>query len=97
MKPEGPEARSQAQWHFREVSRERAKKQGRKKPPPADKLIPITVAPEPPNEIVKRKILVIDIGGTHVKMMISRDKTAQIQIGTENDAARDDHAREGRS
>jgi polyphosphate kinase len=48
LKPEGTEARSQAQWHFREVSRERAKKQGRKKtPPPADKLIPITVAPEP--------------------------------------------------
>ena len=48
LQPEGTEARSQAQWHFREVSRERAKKQGRKKtPPPADKLIPITVAPEP--------------------------------------------------
>lgn len=48
LKPEGPEERSQAQWHFREVSRERAKKQGRKKtPPPADKLIPIKVAPEP--------------------------------------------------
>jgi polyphosphate kinase len=48
LKPEGPEPRAQAQWHFREVSRERAKQQGRKKPPPADKLIPITVAPEPP-------------------------------------------------
>jgi polyphosphate kinase len=48
LKPEGPEERSQAQWHFREVSRERAKAQGRKKPAPADKLIPITVAPEPP-------------------------------------------------
>ena len=48
LKPEGLEGRSQAQWHFREVSRERAKKQGRKKTPsPADKLIPITVAPEP--------------------------------------------------
>src|ERR1700688_3640960 len=41
LKPEGPEPRSQAQWHFREVSRERAKQQRRKKPPPADKLIPI--------------------------------------------------------
>jgi polyphosphate kinase len=48
LKPEGPEPRSQAQWHFREVSRERAKQQRRKKPAPADKLIPITVAPEPP-------------------------------------------------
>jgi polyphosphate kinase len=48
LKPEGLEPRSQAQWHFRELSRERAKKQGRKKPPPADKLIPITVAPPPP-------------------------------------------------
>jgi polyphosphate kinase len=48
LKPEGPEPRSQAQWHFREVSRERAKQQRRKKPPAADKLIPITVAPEPP-------------------------------------------------
>jgi polyphosphate kinase len=49
LKPEGSEQRSQAQWHFREVSRERAKKQGRKKSPTlADKLIPITVAPDPP-------------------------------------------------
>jgi polyphosphate kinase len=48
LKPEGPEPRSQAQWHFREVSRERDKQQRRKKPPAADKLIPITVAPEPP-------------------------------------------------
>jgi len=48
LKPEGPEARSQAQWHFREVSRERAKQQGRKKPAPADRLIPINVAPELP-------------------------------------------------
>ena len=49
LKPEGLEARAQAQWHFREVSRERTKQQGRsKKPPPADKLIPITVAPEMP-------------------------------------------------
>src|SRR6202171_2499669 len=47
LKPEGPEPRSQAQWHFREVTRERAKKLGRKKSPPADKLIPITVAPPP--------------------------------------------------
>ena len=48
LKPEGPETPSQAQWHFREVSRERAKQQRRKKPTPADKLIPITVAPEMP-------------------------------------------------
>ena len=47
LKPEGTEERSQAQWHFREVTRERAKKQRRAKPAPADKLIPITVAPEP--------------------------------------------------
>src|SRR5438552_1473223 len=45
LKPEGPEPRAQAQWHFRERSRERAKKLGRKKTPPADKLIPITVVP----------------------------------------------------
>ncbi len=45
LKPEGTEARAQAQWHFRERSRERAKKLRRKKTPPADKLIPITVAP----------------------------------------------------
>jgi polyphosphate kinase len=45
LKPEGPEARAQAQWHFRERSRERAKKLGRKKTPAADKLIPITVVP----------------------------------------------------
>src|SRR5438876_1163817 len=45
LKPEGPETRAQAQWHFRERSRERAKKLGRKKTPPADKLIPINVLP----------------------------------------------------
>jgi len=45
LKPEGPEPRGQAQWHFRERSRERTKKLGRKKTPPADKLIPITVVP----------------------------------------------------
>src|SRR5467141_835504 len=50
LKPEGPEPRSQAQWHFREITRERAKKLGRKKSPPADKLIPITVAPPPPKQ-----------------------------------------------
>src|SRR2546422_9836608 len=48
LKPEGPEPSRQAQWQFREVTRERAKKLGRKKSPPADKLIPITVAPPPP-------------------------------------------------
>jgi polyphosphate kinase len=49
LKPEGSEERAQAQWHFREKSRERAKKLGRKKTPDAaDKLLPITVAPEPP-------------------------------------------------
>src|SRR3984893_18310034 len=45
LKPEGPEARAQAQWHFRERSRERAKKLGRKKTPPTDKLIIITRGP----------------------------------------------------
>ena len=50
LKPEGPEPRLQAQWHFREVTRERAKKLGRKKSPRADKLIPITVAPPPPKQ-----------------------------------------------
>jgi polyphosphate kinase len=49
LKPEGTEERAQAQWHFREKSRERAKKLGRRKTPAAaDKLLPITVAPEPP-------------------------------------------------
>jgi polyphosphate kinase len=48
LKPEGKEPRAQAQWHFRERARERAKKLGRKKISPADKLIPITVAPKQP-------------------------------------------------
>ena len=44
LKPEGPEPSRQAQWQFREVSRERAKKlTGSKKKPRADKLIPISV------------------------------------------------------
>jgi polyphosphate kinase len=42
LRPEGSEPRAQAQWHFREVSRERAKKMtGSKKKLRADKLIPI--------------------------------------------------------
>jgi polyphosphate kinase len=45
LKPEGKEPRAQAQWHFREVSRERAKKLGPKKISLAENLIPITVAP----------------------------------------------------
>ena len=49
LKPEGTEPRAQAQWHFREVSRERAKKIGSKKKLRADRLIPITVATEPPS------------------------------------------------
>jgi len=45
LTPEGPEPRGQAQWHFREVSRERVKKmKGSKKKLRADKLTPITVA-----------------------------------------------------
>jgi hypothetical protein len=48
LQPEGTEPRAQAQWHFREVSRERAKKMtGSKKKLRADKLIPITVAADP--------------------------------------------------
>src|SRR5213596_921509 len=44
LKPEGPEPRRQAQWQFREVSRERTKKlTGSKKKNRADKLIPISV------------------------------------------------------
>ena len=50
LKPEGPEPSAQAQWHFRERSRERAEKLGRKKTPTPDKLIPITVAPPPPKQ-----------------------------------------------
>ena len=44
LKPEGEEPRRQAQWQFREVSRERTKKlTGSKKKVRADKLIPISV------------------------------------------------------
>jgi polyphosphate kinase len=47
LKPEGPEPSRQAQWQFREVSRERAKKlTGSKKKQSADKLIPISVMHE---------------------------------------------------
>ncbi len=49
LKPEGPEPHRQAQWQFREVSRERAKKlTGSKKRLRADKLIPISVVHENP-------------------------------------------------
>jgi hypothetical protein len=49
LQPEGSEPRAQAQWHFREVSRERTKKMsGSKKKLRADKLIPITIASEKP-------------------------------------------------
>src|SRR5216110_1474083 len=44
LQPEGEEPRRQAQWQFREVSRERMKKlTGSKKQKRADKLIPISV------------------------------------------------------
>jgi polyphosphate kinase len=47
LKPEGSEPRAQAQWHFREVSRERTKKMtGSKKKSRTDKLIPISVPEE---------------------------------------------------
>ena len=47
LQPEGPEPSRQAQWQFREVSRERAKKlSGSKKKNRADKLIPISVVHE---------------------------------------------------
>src|SRR5205809_1274962 len=47
LKPEGPEPSRQAQWQFREVSRERMKKlTGSKKQKRADKLIPISVVHE---------------------------------------------------
>jgi len=49
LEPEGPEPHRQAQWQFREVSRERAKKlTGSKKKLRADKLIPISVVHENP-------------------------------------------------
>ena len=47
LKPEGKEPRAQAQWHFREVSRERTKKMtASKKKFRADKLIPISLPEE---------------------------------------------------
>jgi polyphosphate kinase len=49
LKPEGSEPRAQAQWHFREVSRERTRKMtASKKKLRADKLIPMTVASDKP-------------------------------------------------
>jgi polyphosphate kinase len=49
LKPEGSEPRAQAQWHFREASRERARKMsGSKKKLHAAKLTPITVATDSP-------------------------------------------------
>ena len=47
LKPEGKEPRAQAQWHFREASRERTKKMtASKKKFRADKLIPIMLPDE---------------------------------------------------
>src|SRR5437867_11063795 len=44
LKPEGEEPRRQAQWQFREVSRERVKKlSGSTKKVRADRLVPIAV------------------------------------------------------
>src|SRR5216110_2096551 len=49
LRPEGPEPSRQAQWQFREVSRERTKKlTGSNKKNRADKLIPISVVHENP-------------------------------------------------
>ena len=47
LKPEGTEPRRQAQWQFREVSRERMKKlSGSTKKARADRLVPIAVVHE---------------------------------------------------
>jgi polyphosphate kinase len=47
LKPEGTEPRRQAQWQFREVSRERMKKLGGStKKARADRLVPIAVVDE---------------------------------------------------
>ena len=47
LKPEGEEPRRQAQWQFREVSRERTKKlSGSTKKARADRLVPIAVVHE---------------------------------------------------
>src|SRR5437868_12104523 len=51
LKPEGPEPREQAQWHFREQSRERAKKQTTSKKKRADRLVPIVVVEEPGSRV----------------------------------------------
>jgi polyphosphate kinase len=44
LKPEGNEPRAQAQWHFRERSREQTKKQSKAKKKSGIRLIPITEA-----------------------------------------------------
>ena len=44
LKPEGQEPRAQAQWHFRERSREQSKRQSQAKKQPAIRLTPITEA-----------------------------------------------------
>jgi Polyphosphate kinase len=44
LKPEGNEPRAQAQWHFRQRSREQTKKQSKAKKESGIKLIPITEA-----------------------------------------------------
>src|SRR6478672_9330062 len=44
LKPEGKEPRAQAQWHFRERSREQTKKQSKAKKEPGIRLVPITEA-----------------------------------------------------
>jgi len=46
LKPEGNEPRAQAQWHFRERSREQTKKQSKAKKKSGIRLIPITEAKE---------------------------------------------------
>jgi polyphosphate kinase len=46
LQPEGEEPRRQAQWQFREVSRERMKKLGSTKKARADRLVPIAVVKE---------------------------------------------------
>jgi polyphosphate kinase len=44
LKPEGNEPRAQAQWHFRERSRQQTKKQSQAKKQPGIRLTPITEA-----------------------------------------------------
>ena len=77
LKTEEGQPRSQAQLHFRERSRGQARKLAESPETSHDQTLPHHYRTK---GTPVKKILVVDIGGTHVKLMISRTRASENSI-----------------